>query len=48
MTNQPLLSFLLNLKFLLNAVLQAAIIHSLELAHKMERHPRTKLDLGIV
>lgn len=46
-TNQPLLFFLplLNLKFLLNAVLQAAIINYLELAHEIEGHPRTKLDL---
>lgn len=47
-TNQPLLFFLLNLKFLLNAVLQAAPINSLELARKIEGHPRTKLDLIIV
>lgn len=47
-TNQPLLFFLLNLKFLLNAVLQAATINSLELARKIEGHPRTKLDLIIV
>ena len=32
-TNQPLFSFLLNLRSLLNAVIQAAIIHSIELAH---------------
>ena len=32
-TNQPLLSFLLNLRSLLTAVPQAAIIHSIELAH---------------
>lgn len=31
-TNQPLRSFLLNLRSLLTAVLQAAIIHSIELA----------------
>lgn len=47
-TNQPLLFFLPNLKFLLNTVLQAAMINYLELARKIEGHPRTKLDLIIV
>ena len=46
--NHSFFFFLLNLKFLLNIVLQAAIINYLELARKIEGHPRTKLDLIIV
>ena len=47
-TNQPLFSFLLNLRSLLNAVIQAAIIHSIELAHTKWKDILTKFDLGIV